>query len=260
MKHNLKVVFILVFLFLAAQYIGLYINHAYLTKELPLNIQRPEISAQTSFLPTFILIIFMTIFILLLARFKLKKIWKAWFFLAVWFALVISLSVFFSEKIAIIIGLLGAVFKVLEVDIYIHNLTELFIYWGLIAIFSPIFNIFSVLILLLLISIYDAIAVWHTKHMIKLAKFQTSLKVFAGFLIPYNKNKAAILGGGDIGFPLLFTAVIYRVMGIKALVIPLFVALALFLLLIKGKKNKYYPAMPYLSAGCLLGFLVSYLL
>ena len=35
--------------------------------------------------------------------------------------------------------------------------------------------------------------------MIKLAKFQTSLKVFAGLLIPYSKNRAAILGGGDIG-------------------------------------------------------------
>ena len=104
------------------------------------------------------------------------------------------------------------------------------------------------------------IAVWYTKHMIKLAKFQTSLKVFAGLLIPYDKKRAAILGGGDIGFPLLFTVVIYKSLGPSALVIPLFVALSLFLLLVYGKKNRYYPAMPYLSAGCLAGYFVTHLI
>ena len=257
MKHNLKILIILVLLFLTAQYVGIYINHVYFTKTLPLNIQRPEINTQTSFIPTIITIIFLTILIILLARFKLSKLWKAWFFLAVWFSLTISMAVFFSEKVAIIIALLGAVFKVLEVDVYIHNLTEVFIYGGLVAIFAPIFNTFSVMVLLFIISIYDMIAVWSTKHMIKLAKFQTSLKVFAGLMIPYDKKKAAILGGGDIGFPLLFTVVIYSALGLRALVIPLFVALSLFLLLTYGKKNRFYPAMPYLTAGCLAGYFVA---
>ena len=260
MKHNIKVLLILVLLFLGAQYIGIYINHVYQTKELPLNIQRPEIRGTAASLSILPIIIFMTILILLLARFKLRKIWKAWFFLAVWFALVISLAAFVDVKLAMVIALLGAVFKVIEVDIYVHNLTELFIYGGLVAIFAPIFTPFSALVLLFLISVYDMIAVWSTKHMIKLAKFQTSLKVFAGLLVPYGKKKAAILGGGDIGFPLLFTVVIYKSLGLSALIIPLFVALALFLLLVKGKKDRYYPAMPYLSAGCIAGYFIAYLL
>ncbi len=260
MKHNIKVLLILVLLFLGAQYIGIYINHVYQTKELPLNIQRPEIRGTAASLSILPIIIFMTILILLLARFKLRKIWKAWFFLAVWFALVISLAAFVDVKLAMVLALLGAVFKVIEVDIYVHNLTELFIYGGLVAIFAPIFTPFSALVLLFLISVYDMIAVWSTKHMIKLAKFQTSLKVFAGLLVPYGKKKAAILGGGDIGFPLLFTVVIYKSLGLSALVIPLFVALALFLLLVKGKKDRYYPAMPYLSAGCIAGYFIAYLI
>ncbi len=260
MKHNMKVVIILVLLFLAAQYVGLYINHKYFTQELPLNIQRPELNAQTSFIPTIFTIIFLTVLILLLAKFRLRKLWKAWFFFAVWFALIISLSVFFDEKVAIVIALVGAVFKVLELDIYVHNLTEIFIYGGLVAIFAPLFNMFSALVLLFLISLYDMYAVWGTKHMIKLAKFQTSLKVFAGLLIPYGKNKAAILGGGDIGFTLLFTVVIYRALGFSALVIPLFVGVSLFGLLMYGKKNKYYPAMPYLTAGCIAGYFVAWMI
>ena len=86
------------------------------------------------------------------------------------------------------------------------------------------------------------------------------MKVFAGLLIPYDKKKAAILGGGDIGFTLLFSVVVFRFLGLSALVIPLFVGLALFGLLVYGKKNRYYPAMPYLSAGCLAGYFVAYLL
>ena len=171
MKHNIKVLLILVLLFLGAQYIGIYINHVYQTKELPLNIQRPEIRGTAASLSILPIIIFMTILILLLARFKLRKIWKAWFFLAVWFALVISLAAFVDVKLAMVLALLGAVFKVIEVDIYVHNLTELFIYGGLVAIFAPIFTPFSALVLLFLISVYDMVAVWSTKHMIKLAKF-----------------------------------------------------------------------------------------
>ncbi len=257
MKHSIKVILVLVLLFLAAQYIGFYINYRYLTQELPLSIQRPEINTQISFLHSFFVILFMTIIILLLVKFKLNRIWKAWFFLTVWLTLTISLSVFFSEKIAIAIALIGTIFKVIEPDIYVHNLTELFIYGGLVALFAPLFSIFSVITLLFLISIYDMIAVWKTKHMIKLAKFQTSMKVFAGLLVPYGKQKAAILGGGDIGFPLLFTVVLFKYVGYKALIVPLFVSLSLFMLLLKGKKNKYYPAMPYLTTGCLIGFLIS---
>ena len=165
MKHNLKILIILILLFLAAQYVGIYINHVYLTKTLPLNIQRPEINTQTSFIPTIITIIFLTILIILLAKFKLSKLWKAWFFLAVWFSLTISMAVFFSEKVAIIIALLGAVFKVLEVDVYIHNLTEVFIYGGLVAIFAPIFNTFSVMVLLFLNPIQQQILTVALQHL-----------------------------------------------------------------------------------------------
>ncbi|GAG21233.1 unnamed protein product, partial [marine sediment metagenome] len=123
-----------------------------------------------------------------------------------------------------------------------------------------IFSMWSISILLVIIAIYDAIAVWKTKHMIKLAKFQSKLKVFAGLLIPYGKRRAAILGGGDIGFPLLFAAVALRTLGARALVIPVVVGVSLLLLLIYGDKNKFYPAMPYLGAGCFIGYGLSLLL
>ena len=101
------------------------------------------------------------------------------------------------------------------------------------------------------------IAVWKTKHMVKMAKFQTESKLFAGLLVPYGKNKVAVLGGGDIGFPLLFSGVILKSFGImEAYIVSVFAALALLLLLVFSEKKKFYPAMPFISAGCFLGLLV----
>jgi presenilin-like A22 family membrane protease len=121
-------------------------------------------------------------------------------------------------------------------------------------------SIFAASVLLTLISIYDAIAVWKTKHMIKLVKFQAKAKLFAGLLIPYDKKKTAILGGGDIGFTLLFSGVVLTKMGfLSAIIVSLTTSIALFLLFIFSKKRKFYPAMPFLSIGCFIGLLISLL-
>jgi len=73
----------------------------------------------------------------------------------------------------------------------------------------------------------------------------------------------AVLGGGDIGFPLIFAGVIMKdlmlqnpeIIGfLKALIIPIFVSLALLYLLTTSQKDKFYPAMPYLTVGCFIGY------
>ena len=43
---------------------------------------------------------------------------------------------------------------------------------------------------------------------------------------------------------------------LKTLIIPITTSIALYLLLIYGKKNKFYPAMPFLTIGCLIGFAI----
>jgi len=217
----------------------------------------------------------------LLIKFKKTFLWKVWFFLAVIVTLSIALSAFINSYVAFILSVLLAGYKIFKPNVIIHNLTEVFIYGGLAAIFVPIMNLFAVFILLLLISVYDFIAVFKIKHMVTMAKFQTKSKVFAGLLIPYKMGKekkikkgvkvkrivkTAILGGGDIGFPLLFAGVVMKgliVEGslgfLKALIVPLCASIALYLLFVKSKKDKFYPAMPFISAGCFIGYLVVFL-
>ena len=150
-------------------------------------------------------------------------------------------------------------------------MSEVFLYGGLAAIFVPMLNLFSAFTLLILISLYDAYAVWKSEHMIALAKFQMKSKLFAGLLIPYKlpslkkvspnvkidhkKIKTALLGGGDIAFPLLFAATVMKSVGFwQSLIISVSSSIALFLLIYFGKKDKFYPAMPFISAGCFVGY------
>lgn len=260
MKHTWSVTVVLVVIFLLAQVIGLLITNHYLqVPELPLNIERPQFEEDTSFIPLFILILVATGIAFLLARFNIQWIWKIWFFLSIVFCITVALAAFIPQLFAFVFSLFFAFFKVVKRNIIIHNLGELIIYAGLAAIFVPILNLFSISVLLLIISLYDYIAVRKTKHMIKLAKFQAKLKLFAGVLVPYRKG-VAILGGGDIGFPLLFAGVVMKSFGFKALIVSGFAALALIFLFWMSEKKKFYPAMPFITAGCFLGYAVLRLL
>ena len=281
MKHNIKVTIILLLLFICSHLIGLYVINHYLpsTADLPLNIEKPQFAEETSYLPIFITIIIATALALLLIRFKALKIWKFWFLLSVFMTLTIAFNAFVPEAFAITLAIIFALWKIFKPNIYVHNFTELFIYGGLAAIFVPVLNIFSAVVLLILISVYDFIAVWHTKHMVSMAKFQSSTNVFAGLLVPYSDNKIinkykkapenskvskvrvseAMLGGGDIGFPLLFSGVILKTLGLnQALIVSLCSALALLFLFIIAEKKKFYPAMPFITAGCLIGYAIVY--
>lgn len=93
--------------------------------------------------------------------------------------------------------------------------------------------------------------------MVALAKVQGKNKLFAGLVVP-NKKNVAILGGGDIGFPLIFAGVVMVQLGLglfdwRTYLVPLCTAGMLFALFVFGERKKFYPAMPYLTLGCFLG-------
>ena len=71
----------------------------------------------------------------------------------------------------------------------------------------------------------------------------------------------AILGGGDVAFPLIFAGVVMKALSFThALIIAAATTLASLFLFIGAKKQKFYPAMPFLTAGCLIGYALSLLI
>ena len=238
MKHTFRVTLIVLAMFFFAQILGLVIINNYVDKtqlkegivsfkELPLGLEVPETTGAESLFTIVLAVIIGTILALFLMRFGQLGLLKIWFFLAVLITLAVAFYSFVPISIALPISIILALIKIFRPNFYVQNFTELFVYGGLAAIFVRTFPaeyaLFTVLMLLVLISLYDAYAVWKSGHMIKLAKFQTKSKMFAGVVIPYSmpkapkglpvktvKVKTAILGGGDIGFSLMFAGVVMK--------------------------------------------------
>jgi presenilin-like A22 family membrane protease len=302
MKHKFNISLILVMMFLIAQFLGIAIIYNNIDvekssgdqtifKEIPF-LERPPVQENYSFLPIIFAVLIGTAFLLLLMKYNLTWVWKIWFLLAVVMALTIAFGSFIPYAIALFLALVLGFWKIFKPNFWVQNITELFIYGGLAAIFVPLFNVFSVVILMILIALYDAYAVWKSKHMITLAKSQSKAKIFAGLLIPYSlkkskakishkisktktlaknklkkiskktsKGRVAMLGGGDIAFPIIFAGVMLKEFGLwQSLIIPFFALAGLVTLLLIGKEKKFYPAMPFISTGCLIGLAIIYLI
>ncbi|MBI2664814.1 hypothetical protein HYX10_05750 [Candidatus Woesearchaeota archaeon] len=281
MKHPASVVVTLLALFFSAQIVGLLVLGSYIDraatadtgittyKELPAGIERPDIAPNYAFIFIGMVVLIGTLVMLAIIKFRKMRLWKLWYFFAVLLSLAVAFAAFIPQLYAWTASLAASLWKVLKPNPVIHNLTELFIYSGLAAIFVPIMSVFSASVLLVLISIYDMYAVWKSKHMVSLAKFQTASRMFAGISIPKNVVKSpagkkmvkgessAIVGGGDIAFPLLFAGTLLPNFSLQQiLIIPVFATAALAMLFLISKKGKFYPAMPFVSAGCFLGYAV----
>jgi len=324
-KHTWQITAVLLGMFLITQLIGLLVLKAdifHIQVEVNGTLQnvsnpqlywiappenvKPGISI-SSLIVSFIIAIAL---VFILSKIKAKLFLRAWFFLVI--VIAIFLSIYAFEKlvpwvipsniaiiIPLIISLTLAFFKVVKRNMLVHNLSELLVYPGIATIFvsflfyppAPYLSIIAIIFILLLISLYDIYAVWHSGFMQKMAKFQINeLKFFAGFFVPYlskkerekiklvkqkykkkeipqkilNKQKIkvnlAILGGGDVVFPIIAAGIFLEIFGlVPALFVTLGATLALLFLFTVARKGKFYPAMPFLSAGIFVGMLVGWL-
>jgi presenilin-like A22 family membrane protease len=308
MKHKLSITLTLLAMFLATQFIGLFVVNAYapvstfdqetgeLTmtgNDLPFGLEAPE-EEEPSLLSLIFSFILAFSLIFILMKYKWKTAIRIWFFIVIVLALAIAINAILSYSdlinisiIALAIALPLAFLKIFKPNVYTHNATELLIYPGIAAVFVPILTPYSIIALLILISIYDAWAVWKSGIMQKMAKFQMDeLKIFGGFLIPSASKKVkaqmekiktkyknkkmpksvknkkfkvnlAILGGGDVVFPIITAGVFMRAYDVIPALFIIFGALAgLISIFLFSKKGKPYPAMPYITTGIFAGLLI----
>lgn len=255
----------------------------------------------TEYLYSIIISFMIAIFLLFfLSKFNMASVLRLWFFIVVMIALALSFNAFIPQKfiyssiIALAVALPLAFIKIYKKGFFVHNFTELFIYPGIAAVFVPILNIYTIITLLILISAYDMWAVWHSGIMQKMAKYQIDkLNIFSGFFVPYlsknlrkkikeakafNSKKTkkqdltklkdkkvkvniAILGGGDVIFPIITAGVMLRTLGLgSALLVIAGATFGLTYLFVFAEKKKFYPAMPFITAGIFAGIILSYLL
>jgi len=237
----------------------------------------------------FAIMLVVTVTILLIAKF-----WKKQFIQIIilgsisytsFFVFYPLLSLMVTPTISLIISVVASAILVAALikypEWYILDLTGIIVGVGAIGIFGISLSIFLVIILLIGLSIYDAISVYKTKHMIDLADAVMDLKLPVMLVVPKNRSysllketkgikekieekeerEAFFLGLGDIVMPGILVISALQNIADNGLIIALSVMIGtlvgfavLMSVVIKGKPQ---AGLPYLCSGAILGYVVS---
>ena len=190
----------------------------------------------------------------------------------------------FSLSLSITAAAILIVALIKHPEWYIIDLCGIIVGVGSIGIFGISLSVFLVIVLLIGLSIYDAISVYKTKHMIDLADAVMDLKLPVMMVVPKirrysllketkgikekleenEEREAFFLGLGDIVMPGILVVSTFQNIPDNGLLVALSVMIGtligfavLMTVVIKGKPQ---AGLPYLCSGAILGYVISSLL
>ena len=195
---------------------------------------------------------------------------RIFFLLALFSGTLITLGIFLSNIWSLIFSLLLVVAYSFYPYVWFHNLVLILTLPGIAAVLGASITPYAAVILLIFMSVYDYIAVYKTKHMIKMAKAMiTGRAIFAmiypehwhGFKAHLNKAHPGegfmMLGTGDFVFPIIMATSAYSISAAAAwtvLIVSLLGLLLMHLIFSLQKVRRPMPALPPLAAFSIIGF------
>jgi len=214
-------------------------------------------------------------------RLALKVLFGFFYAWGVFIILALFLPSPASIGIAAAIGIVWFIFPF----IWLQNLLLLVTLVSIGAVFGAMISPWTVMYLLLALSVYDVVAVF-AGYMMWLAKKLSEADTLPAFILPGNlfhwginlkgatvqklfvqesaEREFSLLGGGDIGFPLVFVVSVFfaynfasAILVAGASLIGLVLAYILQIYLLKGKPM---PALPPISLLAIAGFLIVHFL
>ena len=252
-----------------------------------------------------VMILLMTAIMLILIRSGRQKILQIIFYIAIIFTLfyiftpiLLEIEIQFSTEYGgwpSIVGsaiiafiLLLALMK--NGEWYVINAVGLILAIGVTAILGVIFGILPVIILLIIMAIYDAIAVYKTKHMVALAEGVAPMRLPMMFVVPSRRDfsmndlkdkrlssqdkrerDAFFMGLGDVIIPGILTvsaSVHLTMVDSFILTSNLWVAIGVIIggligyviLLNYVMKGNPQAGLPFLNSGAIFGYIIAYLI
>jgi len=238
----------------------------------------------------FLIMIVFTGVMLFIIKFWKKQVIKIIYLVAI---AILSVYVFYplflifisDYQISFFLSIIGALFLLIALikrpEWYVLNTIAIFTSVGVIAMIGISLCVPITIILLILMAVYDAIAVYKTKHMIDMADSFISLRLPVMFVIPKKREysllieteslkeklenkgerQAFFLGVGDVVFPGILAVSAFHtlpafnlLMGLSVLAGTLIGFIALMTLVIKGKPQ---PGLPLLCSGAILGYIIT---
>lgn len=263
-------------LFALAQFVGLFV--AVKGKALAVGQQAPAFE----FTPLEIVLVLavLVLFVYFVRRFSQKSV--------IFFRVILALAIFAGSQTVfaflfddVLVSFAAAVFLAFTAlkskIVFLHDLAVILAIAGIGGILGLSLTPIAAIFILIILSFYDIIAVYKTKHMVRMAEEMIKSRAIFGIVLPQKARgwlekldnvrpggEFLILGSGDLVMPLVLIASVVGFHGLReAIFVLLFSLLGLFLtyfLFITQKTRKPMAALPPIAVLSIIGYLLSIVL
>jgi len=198
---------------------------------------------------------------------------RLFFFFAIFSGTFITLNIFIADTWAFIFSLFLIFLYIIWPYVWLHDLVLVLTLPGIAALLGASLNPWTAVLILVVMSVYDYVAVYKTKHMVRMAKMMISGRAIFAMVFPEHwqgfksrLNEAhpgegfMMLGTGDFVFPLIMAASAYAISPVAAWLVFSFALLGLLLMhliFVSQKIRRPMPALPPLAAFAIIGFILA---
>ena len=185
-------------------------------------------------------------------------------------------DIYLPPEIALVAGSVVVLLRFVWKNALTANLTLAVGIAGIAASVAADLSPNAVLVLLAALSFYDIVAVYRTRHMVKMFRALTSHGVVLAFtLAPLRRrallakptdaaaDRAMLLGTGDVALPAMLAAAAMRIGPVPAVASIAGAAAGfalMFMLFLAQPKRAPMPALPPIALGASLGYLIAVIL
>ncbi|MDO8676785.1 MAG: presenilin family intramembrane aspartyl protease [Candidatus Azambacteria bacterium] len=201
---------------------------------------------------------------------------RIFFLFALFAGVLTTFGALTSQTLAFILSLILIFSYVLWPYIWLHDLVLILTLSGIAALIGVSLNPWTVALLLVVMSVYDYVAVYKTKHMVKMAKAMIAGRAIFAMIFPEKVEDFTehidrahpgegfmLLGTGDFVFPLIMASSAFTLSPLAPWLILTFSLLGLLimhLIFFYQKIRRPMPALPPLAVCSIIGFIVAVLI
>ena len=259
-------------LFLAVQLLGIWVAYSFVSYLPSENLSKVEFNFGFGDLIAFIVII--GAFILIGRHSPLRRaiLYKTFFAIILFVGIQTVLALWLNVSLSIILSvlLIYALFKTKKV--WIHNLSVVLALAGIGGTFGASLTPLNAVFILVILSFYDIVAVYKTKHMVQMAEDMIKSRAIFGIVLPSGRGwfeslenvqlggRFMILGSGDIALPLILIASIVGTSIFHSFLVLVFSMAGLLIthiLFVRQKERKPMAALPPIATMSIIGYLIS---
>jgi presenilin-like A22 family membrane protease len=241
----------------------------------------PDISIGPIVAYFFGVVVVMGLVLFIISLSKLKLVFRALFALMFAWGVFIVVGLTLPDRLSYPVAAIAGIVWLFWARVWLHDLLLLVTLSGAASVFGFLFSPLTFMIFMLIIAVYDIVAV-RFGFMVWMADKLSEADTLPAFIFPRQigdwklslsnvrvgdlRNKESdereysILGGGDIGFPLMLAVSVFFETGLSsAALVGVFALIGLmgaFLIQSFWLKGKPMPALPPITFASLIGFLI----